>query len=729
MSDELKVAKALIDAGEVVVAIEPNRNYDPTAPHNDPRSNEFHMPSGWQTMTADEAHLDAWRPGWGLILVCTNRLAVVDVDTKHGANIENEINRLKALDVPVVGMALTPSGGAHLYVPHVGLRTTNNTASGIDTRSSGLDGSSAGIVFLPGTQRPKYPGKSYQWVQVPDPEVADEFRTDDTTDAMSSYLVAIGSTPKHYADTFEDAEAEALPEEMPLDLLDLLADLGEGDPPVWIIGGKESDDRSRRFHHLVGACQRAGLTKGQTVTALKPWCEGVGKFTNRVATEVARSWKKIEEDTVVAEDAADEGGEDDDESQWWADLTWLEGGQPPEPDKTVYAVRDDGVGLFYPGKVNGVFGDPETAKSWLAHLAIVEALHAGERAAIVDADHNTAPVTARRLLALGVPATTLADPDLFRYAAPEDRGGVKTTIMGLAEWGAAVVVLDSLGELLPMMEASSNDNDEVTYALRLLTTTLLAIGACIIVIDHVTKSTETRSNGYAIGAGAKKRAVRGAYLSVRKLSEVVPGKVGKVAITIVKDSPGTLRAASTNGKDAGVFILDATNPEALTWRIETGGANVGVFRPTTLMERVSRWLEAHPGAHSRTEVTTNVEGKKSTLATALDVLADEEFVTVEEVTKGARIERRYSHSTLFTVATDLDRSPGPEPVPDRSRTGPRTPSTAPVPPVPPPLGGTGVRGGPGDDENDIFNAHTGPVHGCAGEGCQTPGCAASEVAS
>ena len=36
-------------------------------------------------------------------------------------------------------------------------------------------------------------------------------------------------------------------------------------------------DRSKRFHALVGYCHRAGLSQGQTVTALTPWCEVVGK--------------------------------------------------------------------------------------------------------------------------------------------------------------------------------------------------------------------------------------------------------------------------------------------------------------------------------------------------------------------------------------------------------------------------------------------------------------------
>lgn len=53
------------------------------------------------------------------------------------------------------------------------------------------------------------------------------------------------------------------------------------------------DDRSSYFHGTVAACRRAALSQGQTVTALSYWCAAVGKFTGRVASEVARSWGKL----------------------------------------------------------------------------------------------------------------------------------------------------------------------------------------------------------------------------------------------------------------------------------------------------------------------------------------------------------------------------------------------------------------------------------------------------
>lgn len=293
-ANALTIAADLAAAGEVIVTAPPSPRFDPQAPKGHRDAREYQLPNGWQHLTTDPAMLDSWRPGWALLLVCSGALAVIDVDTKNGANPATEVERLNVLGVPILGTVRTPSGGAHLYVPAVGLASTNSPGRGIDTRGQALDGSGTGFVYLPGTQRPRYQGAGYVWESVPDPAEAADHQTDDTHDAMASYLVAIGSTPRTAADSAEVADSEPLPDNMPALLRAMLADRG----PTWDIGGQRSADRSARFHRLVGECHREGLTKGQTVTALAPWCQSVGKFTNRVAAEVARSWAKIDPSTV-----------------------------------------------------------------------------------------------------------------------------------------------------------------------------------------------------------------------------------------------------------------------------------------------------------------------------------------------------------------------------------------------------------------------------------------------
>src|SRR3954471_31571 len=99
---------------------------------------------------------------------------------------------------------------------------------------------------------------------------------------------------------------------------------------------------------------------------------------------------------------------------YWADVAaFLEGGIP-DPPRPVSLRRVDGHALFYAGKVNVLFGDPESGKSWIAYAAVAQALGEGRRCTIIDVDHNGMREVISRLLALGAPPSALGDPERFR---------------------------------------------------------------------------------------------------------------------------------------------------------------------------------------------------------------------------------------------------------------------------------------------------------------------------
>src|SRR5690625_756007 len=78
----------------------------------------------------------------------------------------------------------------------------------------------------------------------------------------------------------------------------------------------------------------------------------------------------------------------------------LAGEIPPAPIPEILA-RQDGTGLFYPGQVNMLFGDPETGKTFVALAAIVESINAGCKAAMLDLDHNGMESIVSRLIDMG----------------------------------------------------------------------------------------------------------------------------------------------------------------------------------------------------------------------------------------------------------------------------------------------------------------------------------------
>ncbi|MGW5340315.1 DUF3631 domain-containing protein [Rhodococcus pyridinivorans] len=128
---------------------------------------EFIRPKGWPDLDPAEntTRLRTYKPGDGLVFVTNERLAVIDVDTKNGADLNQVADWLNELDVLTYAYVHTPSGGAHIYID--GHPDLPNIAA--DSDRDGLEGlpgveiaSHRRAVFLPGTSRPKYDGAGYR---------------------------------------------------------------------------------------------------------------------------------------------------------------------------------------------------------------------------------------------------------------------------------------------------------------------------------------------------------------------------------------------------------------------------------------------------------------------------------------------------------------------------------------------------------------------------------------
>lgn len=344
----------------------------------------------------------------------------------------------------------------------------------------------------------------------------------------------------------------------------------------------------------------------------------------------------------------------------FVDLSWLDGGQPPVVDPPTICRRADGTALFYKGKVNGIFGDPECGKTWLAQAAIIETLLDGGTAAMVDVDHNGPNHTAARLLLLGGDlaertdlASLLADPSRFRYYQPDDADELRAAIDDLVHRAPDVLLIDSIGEAIPMYGANTNDGDEITNAMRFLCTRPADAGSCVITIDHLPKSTEARSTGYAIGSIAKKRMIRGAYLRAEARNQPAPGQIGRITLRIEKDTAGELRKASGGGY-AGTLTLDSTRSEThgtTAWSIareEAPKNDDGTFRPTKLMEAISRYVEDNDQCTQR-DVQSDVPGKDKYVTQALKLLIHEGFISTIPGPRGSRLHHAIA---LYREAED-----------------------------------------------------------------------------
>ena len=344
----------------------------------------------------------------------------------------------------------------------------------------------------------------------------------------------------------------------------------------------------------------------------------------------------------------------------FSDLSWVLTGERRAPLQPAYLATEQGHHLFYAGRINGVFGDPETAKSWIAQTTITQALLQGQKAVYLDIDHNGAQEIAERLMLLGAHPDTIGNPNTFRIYEPEDQAGLLAFLTEMAHWQPNVAIIDSLGELMPMLGAKSIDNDELTTAMRAMLKPLAhKIGACVITIDHLPKGQDSRGSGYAIGGIAKKRIIDGAYFSCEAIDPPAPGHIGKIRLTIEKDRHGQVRANAT-GRVAGDYIIDSTDPDFTNTRIEhPATATDGKIKPTSAMKSVAYHLTQQPDwtAPSRNSIHTALSNttsyKRHTIERAIDELALTGYLEIQPQTPGlpstVKLLKPYQDSGLVDI--------------------------------------------------------------------------------
>ncbi|GAA1177807.1 AAA family ATPase [Nesterenkonia xinjiangensis] len=262
----------------------------------------------------------------------------------------------------------------------------------------------------------------------------------------------------------------------------------------------------------------------------------------------------MSEDNTSVPRSPDTGGGNGNRSLYGDVGAFLAAGMPDPPAPEILP-RTDGTGLFYRGQVNVVFGEPESGKTTIALHAALRTIRGGGRAAVIDLDHNSMAGIVSKLLAIGAEPDELTSLDRFRYAEPDDRAELQSVVMDLSQWGADVVVLDSIGELLPAMALNSNSPDDFTLANAAVLKPLAMSGACVIAVDHVSKHGGDKG---PTGTAAKRRAAGGVMLQVTVKEPFTPGSGGSAYVSIYKDRHGGLRANSPTGEReplAGTFVM------------------------------------------------------------------------------------------------------------------------------------------------------------------------------
>lgn len=257
-------------------------------------------------------------------------------------------------------------------------------------------------------------------------------------------------------------------------------------------------------------------------------------------------------------------------------------GKIVQPEPAVLR-RIDGQAIFYPGRVNGVFGKSESAKSWLMLGMCVQEMVAGARTLYIDLEDE--PVgTFARLKALGAdedyirsqfryiqPLEPLADMQKGKYGnRPSNVGSLNHQVFWqlLKDYDPTLIVVDGMTALYGQHGLDTNDamsTDVITTWLKSLTR---SGRTTVVVIDHTGKGDNV--NASPIGAHHKTAMIQGAQIRADAVIRPMRGAVGKVDLVVYKDRPGAVRAIATQDMEqvVGTVVLDSTQEDVTTLVIE-----------------------------------------------------------------------------------------------------------------------------------------------------------------
>jgi hypothetical protein len=311
--------------------------------------------------------------------------------------------------------------------------------------------------------------------------------------------------------------------------------------------------------------------------------------------------------------------------------------------------REDGNCLLYAGKINAIFGESESGKTWIALEAIRQELEKNNIVFYLDFEDSARSIL-NRLKTLRVKSDKFK---MFRYANPDEPLGegigeiMRTQIMAYLP---TLIVVDGVNAAMNLLGLDLEKNKDATHFSQKVLKPLRIGGAGILTIDHVTKSKDNRGN-YAIGAQAKRADIDGAAFAVSVALPFGRGIDGALDITCTKDRPGFVRAICPDAKTVGVANLKSLPDGGIAVSI-SGGA-VAISNADQRMEQVSKFLETHGYEMNFNDIKKRLRDEgigmgSDMVRLALDTLVARGAVAVRQLGQ----KNLYAHKNTF-IANDV----------------------------------------------------------------------------
>jgi len=310
-----------------------------------------------------------------------------------------------------------------------------------------------------------------------------------------------------------------------------------------------------------------------------------------------------------------------------------------KPRPLIGDVAGSDVAMFYPGRINTIFGDSGGGKTWYALYVMSEEMRAGHDVVLVDYEDSPDSAIAR-LEQIGV-----SQREILRhliYIQPNEKWSVsaeRALREALADRDISMVTLDSTGEALAVDGISPNADEEVAMWFRGSARFFSKeIGAAVVLLDHVVKSQESgRNSEFASGSGRKRAAINGAAYFLKVVE--APSKTTDGLFRLVT------RKCRFGWRQHGSIACDVTmantgTDDRVQFTVTQPSGTVtpsGGHRPTWYMERVSEFLEGETGPVSKNSIIKSIGRKKTMSSLAIQLLIDEGFCTVTEGPRNAKL--------------------------------------------------------------------------------------------
>jgi hypothetical protein len=276
-----------------------------------------------------------------------------------------------------------------------------------------------------------------------------------------------------------------------------------------------------------------------------------------------------------------------------------------------------GVGLIYPGKRHVFSGPQETAKTLAAYAIALEEVRAG--GVVLLLDFEMGQWDARdRLRELGASAE---DFERIHYLEPEGPASEEIVCELIARWAPTLAIIDAAAGAYALQGLDDNKRGDVERFAVVYVRPFWLREIATILVDHVVKNADNRGR-YAIGS-ERKVGSADVHLGFEAITALARGGAGRYKIVTHKDRGGWL----PRPRAGELELRSDPDGHAITWAFKQPAAeSEDGWKPTALMERVSRYLEGRDDPTSRNAVEGDVTGKRDYVRQAVDCLVSEGYV-------------------------------------------------------------------------------------------------------